>query len=121
MSDEHAKPGDIIEIIWDDYCVQISVGHHPARIIRSHSLYVPDYSGKRFAVISCPEKEYQQKLALDQPGDAWVLDEHGQTMVVSVTHYKIIKRATECQPATGNSADDSLRKRLDDNLRGVFT
>lgn len=65
MSSEHAKPGDTIEILWDN----------------------EDWSGKRFLVINRPSDVVDK----EEPGDAWFLNDGGEPTFFRIKHYKVVK------------------------------
>jgi hypothetical protein len=99
MSDEHAEPGDTIEI--------------------THSLYS---TGEHFVVIKKPP---EHNRVLNDPGDAWINDPEFGSVFWKQEHYKIVKRAGKKWIAHENGCvtgdvDKNMRKRVNENLRSVF-
>ncbi len=92
MSDQHAQPGDIIEI---------TTGNS-------------DLKGKRVAVVECPS-EFRKN---SYPGEAWI-HERAYATHLSPKSYTIIKRANS-RVTQNDDVDKSLARQRDDNLRSLF-
>jgi hypothetical protein len=90
---EYAKPGDVIEVTWDE----------------------PEWKGKRLTVIKPPD------WSPDYPGAAWHENEQGPPSYFSgPSYYKVVERAGRSVPTEGRDTDAFLRKQRDENLRRVF-
>jgi hypothetical protein len=97
MSDKWAKPGDTIEITWTN----------------------PDWLGKRLVVIECPE-EHKNSFG-NHPSHAWFCNEFcGGASYFTADIYKVVERAGRCVSISNGDVDESLKRQLDENLRGVF-
>ncbi len=98
MSDDYPRPGDTIEITWN----------------------YDDWLGKRYVVVECPESHRGTQYG-DDPSNAWaIVDDDGEPSYFMSTNYKIVARGNG-QTAKGQDTDKSLKRQLNDNLRGVFT
>lgn len=94
MDDQYAKPGDVVEVTWDDQ----------------------EWKGLRYEVIEYPP----EGTAESRPGDAWGRRKKNNTpFVIREGYYTIVERAN---PLTAQSkdVDESLKRQLNDNLRGLF-
>lgn len=96
MDGEYAKPGDIVEL--------------------KFLVFSGDYDGKQVTVVERPvDRDYG-----DEPGDIWfwwhLAREH---QWVGKESYKIIKAANS-GTTQSKDVDKSLKRQLNDNLRGLF-
>lgn len=94
MSDNYPRPGDTIEITWD----------------------FNGWLGKRYVVVECPESF--RDTGGGDPSNAWVLvggDERPSYFLSC--NYKIVARGNG-QTGKGSDVDKSLKRQLNDNLRG---
>jgi len=92
MNKEHAKPGDIIEVTWQD----------------EHWL------GKKFMVIECPAGPKKAGIGI-QPGNAWFMSETGSEQYFQLGYYKIVKLVVPHR-----DVDTFLKRQLNDNLASIF-
>lgn len=90
MSDECAKPGDIIEITWDN----------------KHWL------GKKFTVIA---RHQEKSFGGMQPGDAWFINESGRYRFFGKDAYKIVERKEESK-----DSDRDVDRFLNDQRDAIF-
>lgn len=94
MDNEHAKPGDTIEITWPHKswlgrrCVVIEPSANAARLAKP---------GDAWFMVSGPKEKYRQCFSLE--------------------YYKIVAKYQE---SSQTDIDESLRRQRDKNLRSVF-
>lgn len=97
MSDHNPQVGDTIEVTWD----------------------FDDWLGRRYVIVECPES-YKGTDYGDDPSNAWIIMEGDEYPTYFLScNYKIVKRGNG-QTGKGSDVDKSLRRQLNDNLRGVF-
>ncbi len=93
MDNQHAKPGDTIEITW----------------------YDEFWCGQRLKVVERPS----DKMNGCQPGDAWFISKNGHTKFFGVENYTIVESGRS-SPESVEDVDASLKRQRDDNLRSIF-
>jgi hypothetical protein len=94
MTDEHAKPGDTIEITESEF-----------------------FEGCRYTVVEPPTDDGSP------PGSAWIKEDDPSIPdgYFEPHRYKIVKRAWEdCIVSENGDVDENIRKRVNENLRSVF-